>query len=621
MKKKVQKLVLSSKTMLEFIDDLSNEQLELAANELDRLVLTRFAGKAVQDQNVYVKFDVNEKAEGFSVKATADTLIFSAPTPLEIVYAVYDFAEEYLGYTFFEPGVDTLEQFGGKLELKTTGYLIRNRKPLLKVRGFVQEFPFSEDNYVIGDWMVKNKLNYVETWMKYYDHIDQDMIDFYRVRGITIESGHHNFSYLIPAEKYAADHPEFFAERNGARIKPSSSKTPNALMLSEQLCTTNPALREELVKNLIEYGKKHPEVTNVGLIPNDGFGWCECEECSKFYDKNRKGELYSLAEHVYLAGEIYHDLVTYVCRRLKEEGCTLNVTLCAYINYCYPTENMYLEKGMTVEMANYWRCINHKINDPDCPVNSRYAKDIEAWTKVKRGGNVVIYEYYMGVNFYISLPMIHTEKIFDEVAWYHETGVDGIITQFHLPHWSVYGINYYTMANAMYGKKRNAVLAKMNKALFNDDVAEGKRFYKKLEKILESAGKCHIPYPYSLFSRTDLKDYKAAKRMAEKLCAKMPKDEFRKDLVLWMEYLVRFKTFFDDYNAGKAGLKEIKAFQKWAQNKCSKRPVLRMGSFNCYTNKIIKQLEEGKQWIHFGLDWEDAYVIKHHNTILSKDAK
>ena len=242
MKKKIQKLVLSSKTMLEFIDELSNEQLELAANELDRLVLTRFAGKAVQDQTVYVKFDVNEKAEGFSVKAAADTLIFSAPTALEIIYAVYDFAEEYLGYTFFEPGVDTLEEFGGKVELKTTGYLIRNRKPLLSVRGFVQEFPFSEDNYVIGDWMVKNKLNYVETWMKYYDHIDQDMIDFYRVRGITIESGHHNFSYLIPAEKYAATHPEFFAERNGERIKPSSSKS--ALLLSEQLCTTNVALRE-----------------------------------------------------------------------------------------------------------------------------------------------------------------------------------------------------------------------------------------------------------------------------------------------------------------------------------------------------------------------------------------
>ncbi len=611
-------LVLSSRTRLEFVALPDDEQLELAANELDRLINTRFAGKAAPDQAVDVIFDVKKQSKGFSIKAAEHTLKFTAPTALEIIYAVYDFAEEYLGYTFFEPGVDTLDEFGGKVKLPTTGFLIKNRVPALAVRGFVQEFPFSEDNYVIADWMVKNKLNYLQTWMKYYDQADNDLLDFYRVRGITIESGHHNFSYLIPAEKYAASNPEFFAEINGQRIKPSSHKS--ALLLSEQLCTTNPALREELVKNLIEYGKKHPEVTNVGLVPNDGFGWCECKECSKFYDKNRKGELYSLAEHVYLAGEIYHDLVRYVNRRLQEENCPLEVTFCAYINYCYPTAGMTLEKGMTVAMANYWRCINHKIDDPECPVNSRYADDIINWAKVKNGGKVVIYEYYMGVNFYISLPMIHTGKIFDEVAFYKKNNVDGVITQFHLPHWSVYGINYYTMANAMYGKKRTAVLKKLYNALFCEDAAEGKRFYNHLAKLLNSAGKCHIPYPYSLFSRTSLADYKKAQRLAEKLCGKLPQDDFRKDLVLWMEYLVRFKTFFDDYHAGKAGLRELKAFRKWAQNKCSKRPVLRMESFDRYTQAIIEQLKVGKKWLHFGLDWEDEYIVKHSKGILSRDA-
>ena len=618
MTKKAEYLVLSSRSRLEFVDLIDDEQLELAANELDRLVMTRFAGKVDPDQAVDVFFEIKANAKGFSVKAAENALIFTAPTSLEILYAVYDFAEEYLGYTFFEPGVDTLDEFGGKVKLKTTGFLIKNRLPALNIRGFVQEFPFSEDNYVIADWMVKNKLNYIQTWMKYYDKIDQDLIDFYQVRGITIESGHHNFSYLIPAEKYAAAHPEFFAEINGKRIKPSASKS--ALLLSEQLCTTNPALREELVKNLIEYGKQHPELTNVSLVPNDGFGWCECKECSKFYDKNRKGELYSLAEHVYLAGEIYHDLVRYVNRRLKEENCQLNITFCAYINYCYPTEGMTLEKGVSVAMANYWRCINHKIDDPDCPVNSRYAQDIENWCKVKNGGKVMIYEYFMGVNFYISLPMIHTQKIFDETAYYKKIGVDGIITQFHLPHWSVYGINYYTMANAMYGKKRPAVLKKLYKALFNDDAAEGKRFYSKIQHLLYSAGKCHIPYPYSLFSRTELKDYKALLRAAEKLCAKLPKDQFRKDLVLWMEYLVRFKTFFDDYHAGKAGKKELETFRKWAEKKCSAVNVLCVDKFMRYTDQILDSIAAGKKWIHFGLDWEDAYVIKHHNGILSKDA-
>ena len=178
MVKKNKSLILSKRTNLEFVNLPDCEQLELAANELDRLVQTRFSGKTEPDQTVKVYFDICESAKGFSVKAAEDALIFSAPTALEIIYSVYDFAEEFLGYTFFEPGVDNLDEFGGKVELKTTGWLIRNRVPALEVRGFIQEFPFSEDNYVIGDWMVKNKLNYVETWMKFYDFIDQDLIDF-----------------------------------------------------------------------------------------------------------------------------------------------------------------------------------------------------------------------------------------------------------------------------------------------------------------------------------------------------------------------------------------------------------------------------------------------------------
>ena len=618
MKKKVVYLTLSKRTRVNFLSDLGNEQLELAANELERLIYTRFGGDCEPDTDLNVVFSINEKAQGFSVKAAADTLTFTAPDALEIIYSVYDFAEEYLGYTFFEPGVDNLDEFGGKVQLKTTGYLIRNRQPVLEIRGFVQEFPFSEENYIIADWMVKNKLNYLQTWMKYYDHIDKDMIDFYRVRGITIESGHHNFSYLIPTEKYAHEHPEFFAEINGKRIKPTAGK--DDLLLSEQLCTTNPALREELVKNLIEYGKKHPEVTNVSLSPNDGFGWCECSECSKFYDKNRKGELYSLAEHVYLAGEIYHDLVTYVNRRLREEGCKLIVSFGAYINYCYPTQGMKLSEGLCVSMANYWRCINHKINDPDCPINSRYTQDTQAWCQIKAGGKVMIYEYLMGVNFYISLPMIHMEQIFDEIEHYRSIGVDGFITQFHVPHWSVYGINYYTMAQALYGKKRPAVLRKLYYALFNADAAEGKRFYQAVSKLVKSVGKCHVPYPYSLFSRSELADFKRINRRAVKLCEKLPRDDFRQDLVLWTEYMVRFKTFFDDYHAGKAGLKELKAFRKWAEKKCTGRRVLKMEKFMSYTDQILDSIAAGKKWIHFGLDWEDAYVLKHHEGILSKNA-
>ena len=156
---------------------------------------------------------------------------------------------------------------------------------------------------------------------------------------------------------------------------------------------------------------------------------------------------------------------------------------------------------------------------------------------------------------------------------------------------------------------------RMWNALFGKDVAEGKRFFKKVHQLLHSAGACHIPYPYSLFSRTDLADYVKINDLAKALCKKLPRNEYRQALVLWTEYLVRFKTFFDGYHAGTAGLKELENFRKWANEKCAGRRILRFYSFNQYTEQIGKMISEGKKWLHFGLDWEDAYVIKHTQTI------
>ena len=392
MRKEVPFLVLSSRTKLDFISAIDNKQFEIAAAELKRLMDTRFGtGSREPDQTVSITFTIDCQAKGFSVKVLENALEFIAPTALEILYAVYDMAEEYLGFCFFEPGVDALDTFGGTIKLPIGKYIIRNRIPALQLRGLVQEFPFSDEDYIIADWMVKNKLNLLQTWLKYYVNIPGEMLDYFEDRGIEITGGGHNFSFLIPAEKYAESHPEFFAERNGERIKPSSCKS--ALLLSEQLCTTTPELREELVKNIIELSKLHPRLKSLGLSPNDGFGWCECKECSKLYDKNAYGELYNLSEHVHQANKIYHQLVKYVNRRLREENCTINLGFGAYINYCRPSEGMTVDKGMRSGLANYWRCINHKINDPECPVNSNYVKDLQRWIKVKNGGLFGIYEY------------------------------------------------------------------------------------------------------------------------------------------------------------------------------------------------------------------------------------
>ena len=241
----------------------------------------------------------------------------------------------------------------------------------------------------------------------------------------------------------------------------------------------------------------------------------------------------------------------------------LTLTFCAYINYCSPSPGFRLEKGMAVHMAPYWRCINHVLDDPECPINSHYAADILRWSAVKSGGEINIYEYYMGVNFYLSLPMIHFREMFREMSWYAEHGVDGILTQFHLSHWSVYGMNYVLMARAARGEERESAVADLFRNLFGADAEGAKEFYRKVKELLLRTGHCHIPYPRALLRRSRLEDYRELHRLACALAEKSPDDRFRADLALWTEYMIRFKELFDDYGAGKLTEGDVHAFLEW----------------------------------------------------------
>lgn len=171
----------------------------------------------------------------------------------ELLYGVYDYAERFCGWSFFVPGKDKFDRKRVK-ELPADGIIYPAVRPLLKRRGFIQEFPFDDETPILFDWMAKNKLNYLLVWMKYYDDLSPEMKKFAALRGITVESGHHNFNYWIPGVKYHREHPEFFAEIGGKRIDAGVQK--NELLLSEQLCTTNPVLRQEIVNNMLAYCKK-----------------------------------------------------------------------------------------------------------------------------------------------------------------------------------------------------------------------------------------------------------------------------------------------------------------------------------------------------------------------------
>jgi hypothetical protein len=243
-------------------------------------------------------------------------------------------------------------------------------------------------------------------------------------------------------------------------------------------------------------------------------------------------------------------------------------------------------------------------------INPHYAEDIRRWTAAKHGGEVNIYEYYMGVNFYLMLPMIHFREMFHEMKWYAEQGVDGILTQFHVRHWSVYGMNYVLMARAARGDDCESSIETLFRALFGNDAVEAKQFYARIKDMLRKTGHCHIPYPRSLLRRTSPEDYRELHELALKLSAKAPGDRFRKDLVIWTEYMIRFKELFDAYQEKKLTEADVRDFLNWIRT-CGDFRVLLPEKFEEYFQALTDDLRNGTEWIHFNLDWEDGYIRRH----------
>ncbi len=80
------------------------------------------------------------------------------------------------------------------------------------------------------------------------------------------------------------EHPEYFSLIDGVRVARS------------QICTTNADVRERAVQYAIDYFTANPENFMVSMSPNDGYNWCECENCRA--EGSMSDNALALANHV-----------------------------------------------------------------------------------------------------------------------------------------------------------------------------------------------------------------------------------------------------------------------------------------------------------------------------------
>jgi hypothetical protein len=146
--------------------------------------------------------------EGIAIETKGPALVL-AGNKRGVLYAVYTFLEDTLGCRWFTPpsppseggakgGCATWPQEG---RIKV-GPISRRYVPPLEYRA--TDYPNSRD----ADWAVRNKVNGTQT------ALDEE-------RGGKIAYAYfvHTFNALIPPERYFDEHPDWFSEINGVRVR------------------------------------------------------------------------------------------------------------------------------------------------------------------------------------------------------------------------------------------------------------------------------------------------------------------------------------------------------------------------------------------------------------------
>lgn len=588
--------------------------VELAIAELTTFVSTSSGVRIVRDPGAGHRGTVRFRLDptpGYRVQAGPDELSFIGSSAINILYAVYDFAEQYLGYCFLEPGRDRCRPVG--TVSFASGVLLEQGKPLLRHRGFIQEYPPDERSRQLADWMARNQLNYLLTWMEYYDQYDPELKDYFATRGVEIESGHHNFEYFVPMGEFYDDHPEYFAEIGGNRVGPSSDDTK--LMLSKQICTSNPRVRELLADQICAYAANHPEVSTLSLVPNDGFGWCECPSCTVLLGEKSHGQWETVSSHVYQAQRIYHALIDDVSNRVAQRRPDLTISFFAYVNYLHPAEGFTLRPGMLAHVALYWRCINHSLTETACPTSSAYVSALDAWDEANRGGQVDVYEYYMGVNLYLSLPMVHHGMLGEEARLISDHGGDGVLTQFHLDHWGAYGLNYYAMARAARGEAPETAIVRALQALFGSASERARSFLRALDELQRDpvAGvvNCLIPVPRLLLGQRSRDQFVRVLSQATQLADACPDEPLVATWLAWARFMLRLKDAYDTNASGQPAADQLQDLLETAKaDEAAGLHYAVTAKVELLFSRWQRSEAAGQQWCHSGMDWEDQYILE-----------
>lgn len=286
------------------------------------------------------------------------------------LYGVYDFFEAQLGCRLYTPDALDVQQYGFYV-LPAINEL---KNPSFKYREVLYYYPNHSDLY--KDW-----------------HRLHNRADLNREWGMFV----HTFEQLIPVETYFQEHPEWFSMIHGKRIKDG------------QLCLSNPAVLEELCKNLEQEIQKKPEALYWSVSNNDNANNCTCEAC------HRLDSLYGAP-----SGTLLY-FINQVAARFPDK----QISTLAYQYTRNPPKRLI----QPAENVNIMFCsieCGREIPIETNPKEQSFVSDMVGWKRITN--NIFLWDYVVQFrNMMNPFPNLHVLQ--PNLQFFHKNGVQMMFEQ------------------------------------------------------------------------------------------------------------------------------------------------------------------------------------------------
>lgn len=334
-------------------------------------------GETVVEENLH--------DEGFVIRGNGENITITGKTSRGVLYGVYRFIEIFCNFRCFTKDAETIDKVS-KLEIELTEIV---EEP---------DFDFRDSyfrNAFDGDFCAKNRLN-------------SNFADISVAKGGRMKwfNFHHSFNDLVSDKIYFDEHPEYFSEREGVRVKDS------------QLCLTNPDVLKIAEESLRKWIKENPECKVFSVAQDDNWFRCTCPECMKL--EKEEGSP---------AGPIIH-FVNKLAESIKKDYPDILLHTFAY-QYSLPAPKKVIANDNVIVRLCSISCRFDKTFSELATLNPEgeeaiFLNALNDWqSHAKR---LFVWDYAVNFRNYFQ-PFLHFSNLTENIKLYKKIGVNGVFEQ------------------------------------------------------------------------------------------------------------------------------------------------------------------------------------------------